>query len=402
MSLVALAFIVIFGLATAISAFVMTRSANRMVENSAPVIIAVQDVQASLAEANSAATAEFLSGAQQDPRQRRLYEQAINRASSQIEETARLIGDDEQAHDRLKSLTTNLTRYSGFVEASRLANQQGLDSAGDTLGQALSLANGQMSRELSFVSTLASTQLNNDTEPMLAAFGVSLIAMVIALLALLILQFLMMRKTRRLLNLPLLGATLLVLGTFVWLAGAVWNNDIEYDAATSGGANAIGSISQIQSTAYEFNTRQSLSLIAGTPFTQDDQDDLAAALEEGERALFATVQRGADSNREFAAAVEMVTRWERYRTQSAEVARLVDAGDLEGARSVAQGPAATAFVGFNTAVESVLLDNRDQFTAGIGQARTSYDWLQYGMIALPLLAAFLALWGFQIRINEYR
>ncbi len=403
-SLIALAFIVLFGVISSIGAFIMTNSANRIVDNSAPVLIAVQDVQASLAEANSAATAAFLSGAQEDPQQRRLYEQAINRASSQIEETARLIGDDEGAHDSLKSLTTNLTRYSGLVEASRLANREGLDQAGDLLSEALSLTTNEMRSELDVVSAAARTQLGDDFDAPVVFFGLSLMALLVALAVLVILQIIMMRKTRRLLNLPLLAATILVIAAFGWMLVGVFNNDVEYSAATEGGSDQIELISQIQSTAYDFNTAQSLSLISGERFDQFDQDLAAERLEvNADRlSLFSAVQNGADSNREQAAANEMIVRWQRYRTESALVAELVDAGDDEAARQIAQGPAATAFVGFNTAVESVLLDNREQFTAGVDQARKSYDWLQYGMVVLPLLAALAALWGFQVRINEYR
>ena len=60
-----------------------------------PVLVATQQLVASLAEADAAASAAFLSGQNEDPEQRRLYEQALARAGQQVEEIAALAGDDD-------------------------------------------------------------------------------------------------------------------------------------------------------------------------------------------------------------------------------------------------------------------------------------------------------------------
>ena len=50
----------------------------------------------------------------------------------------------------------------------------------------------------------------------------------------------------------------------------------------------------------------------------------------------------------------------------------------------------------------MLSDNRSQFADGLANADDRLRLLVPGMILLPLLAALLALWGWQLRITEYR
>src|SRR5438874_5563116 len=81
-------------LAATASASQMRSSTRRARANSGPVLVAAQQLVSSIAEADAAATAAFLSGRDEDPEQRRLYEQALARSSEQIEDIASLAGVD--------------------------------------------------------------------------------------------------------------------------------------------------------------------------------------------------------------------------------------------------------------------------------------------------------------------
>src|SRR5438270_2099390 len=61
------------------------RSATRhAADTSGPVLVDTQRLLASVAEADAAATAAYLSGRDEDPEQRRLYEEALGRATQQV------------------------------------------------------------------------------------------------------------------------------------------------------------------------------------------------------------------------------------------------------------------------------------------------------------------------------
>ena len=65
-------------------------------------------------------TAAFLSGRDEDPEQRRLYEQALARAEQQMEQIAARVGDDQAVHDLLQRVSVRVSTYAGLVEAARV------------------------------------------------------------------------------------------------------------------------------------------------------------------------------------------------------------------------------------------------------------------------------------------
>ena len=77
----------------------LTDATDRARNNTGPVLLATQDVFASIAEADAASSAVFLSGTDEDREQRRLYEVALERSTAQLEEVSRLVGDDDTECD---------------------------------------------------------------------------------------------------------------------------------------------------------------------------------------------------------------------------------------------------------------------------------------------------------------
>ena len=80
----------------------LVRSTDEIADNTGPVLIETQGLVASIAEADAANTAVFLSGENEDRQQRRLYETALDRAPRQIEEISARLGDDEPSHTALQ------------------------------------------------------------------------------------------------------------------------------------------------------------------------------------------------------------------------------------------------------------------------------------------------------------
>src|SRR6188508_1080040 len=105
---------------------------DRVRDRTGPVLVATQQLYSSLAEADAAATAVQLSGADENREQRRFYEQALERSTQQIERVATLIGDDPAAHQTLQSIAAELTRYAGVVETARAQNKAGTAGANAT------------------------------------------------------------------------------------------------------------------------------------------------------------------------------------------------------------------------------------------------------------------------------
>ncbi len=412
---IALTLVAIAVVATAAAAS-LRAGTDRIRNNSGPVLVATQQLVASLAEADAAASAAFLSGRQEDPEQRRLYEEALARASQQLEDVSSLIGDDRASHQSLKSLSTQVTRYAGLVEAARALNRVGDAAASTYLVDALNLLGSAVANEAAQLTRATQQRFTRDEDRRDSGVVVAVALGVVALLILLAGQRVVTRLSRRLLNPPLVLATLaLAVGTG-WLATANLRSGNDLSEARDKGFESIALTARIQTTGFRAKADQTVNVITGDPARRVSAERAAADLA-SQPVTDETVQQArlgeispsgglltaaaarADSPRERAAAAEMLVRWQRY---ADTVADLTSTSDATQRRAIAVGPSSAAFNGFNFSVESVLGDNRTQFLGGLEDASRRLGGLTAVTLLLPLAAAAAALAGFQLRINEYR
>lgn len=415
-SLMILVGVILSAVSGFLAARALTASSDRAETSTAPVLVATQDVFASIAEADAASAAVFLSGADEDREQRRLYEDALVRSTAQLEEVSRLVGDDDEAHDAIKSIAADLTTYAGLVESARVANQNGLPGASTTLLEAIDTVQRGIVPQVESLTSRAQLRLDEDVDDGGTEVLIAVVIMAVTLVLLLAGQNQLQRRTRRLLNPPLVLATLLLVVAGAWLLSSWLRQQDDLDVARTGGYDSIALTADIQTSAFRYKTLESLALLgAGDEAEQvalatdlsaiDIDADTVAAARDGRAAgdgLLLQANRAADSTREQAATSELLVRWDRYLRTSQDIGLALDADERDEAVALAIGAGNSDFNGFNTAVESVLSDNRSQFLDGIAAARDRLDWLQLIMIVLPALAALTTLWGYQIRINEYR
>ena len=390
-------------------------SSDRAFNNTAPVLVATQDVFASIAEADAASAAVFLSGSDEDREQRRLYEDALARASEQLEEVSRLVGDDDLAHASIKSIGADLTRYAGLIERARVANQNDLPGASASLLSAIEIVQDGIVGEVDTLTTRAQADLDDDVDGGKTPTIIALLWAAATVVLLLAGQDYIRRQTNRLLNPGLVLATVLIIVSGIWLATAWWSQQSELSDAREGGYNSIELTGEVQTTAFRYKTLESLALLeAADPAEQEHLatrlsaipiDDAVIADARLGRAsgdgLLLLTNRTADSTREQAATSELLVRWDRYLTTSQDIQLALDNGEVEAAIQLAIGPGNSDFNGFNTAVESVLSDNRSQFIDSVSAARSVLEWLRFAMVTIAALAAVLTLIGFRTRINEY-
>lgn len=364
------------------------------------VLIATQQVSASFAEADAAAVSVHLAGADGNREQRRLFEQATDRATSSLERVARLVGDDEPSHTALQNIAANTTEYAGLIEAARLSSIEDLSGADAVLGTASSLNRNQISPDVDTIARRAAARFDDQTSS--GWYAVAIIVLAVALAVLIGAQVVLNRQFRRLVNIPLALATVIVL----LLAGAslrgYTTQQRAFDDADTEAFDAIQLSEQIQQTAYRHRALGTSAVLDGSPV--GELVDLEAAMGDGTGSfgLLAEARRVASSDRERATVDEILARWERYLDESIRSQQALAGDDIDGAQSIIQGSANSAFNGFNTTVEAALLDNREQFLAQLDTASDSLQWLREMILAGSLVAALCAWWGFAQRIGEYR
>ena len=366
-------------------------------DNTGPVLISTQGLRASLAEADASNTAVFLSGENEDREQLRLYEAALSRAPQQIEDISAGVGDDEVSHDSLKAIASQLTEYARLTERARVRNLAGEPALAD-LEAALELVNGDngMLQQANSLTARTQTTLGDDIDAGMIEWLVALVALVVALVALLIAQRNMKKRTNRLINPPLVAATLCVFALGVWLALAEVGRVADLQAARDDASDAIALTAELQTSAFDYKSRESQAII---------NDDFALMPTDADRAsideLLGRLVRVSDTAGEAAAAQSLEIRWDRYVDESVEVGMSLSRNDVDAAREIAITEGNSDFNGFNTTVENVLLANRDQFESAVASADNRVNWLLLGSIFLPVLAIIFTLVGYQVRINEY-
>jgi hypothetical protein len=370
---------------------------NEVATSTGEVLIATQQVSASFAEADAAAVSVHLAGADGNREQRRLFEQALDRATSSLERVARLVGDDERSHDGLQDIAANTTEYAGLIEAARLASIEDLAAADSTLRVASELNRNEISPEVQSIANRASERFDDQTSS--AWYAVAIILFAVSLAALIGAQFMISRRFRRLINVPLVLATVAGLVLIVLSSRGFATQQQAFDDAESEAFDAIQISEQIQQSAYRHRAIGTSSVLDGKATTELAQFESEMS---GESGLLAQARVASSSSRELAGANEIVARWDRYVIESTRSQDALRRGDVEGAEAITQGSANAAFNGFNTTVEAALLDNREQFLGQLKIASDALQWLRGLILAGSLLAAVLAWWGFAQRIGEYR
>jgi len=396
------------------------RSATQRAEStSGPMLVATQQLVASLAEADAAASAAFLSGQNEDPEQRRLYEQALARSGQQVEEIAALAGDDETIRPVLARISFQVTRYAGLIEAARATNRipSAAADANGYLVSAVRLADQVVKGDVQTLTDAAQASLRRDQDRRPSGFLVALLVLVVLLVVLGVGQAMLVRVSRRILNLPLVVATVLSVLALAWLGVAGQRSGTAIDDARRDGYDSIVITARLGSAGFGAKAAETLAVITGDANQRAAADadaqsvaqsavtpDVADAIRRGEArgapgGLIGEAAEAADSPRERAAVAQVALRWQQYLDT---VGALRGAGSPTATRAIAVGPANSTFNGFNFSVQAVLGQNRDQFLAGLGSAADHTTSVPTGVLLLLVGALGAMFWGFQVRINDYR
>lgn len=384
--------------ALATAATVITRnSAQAIRSNTAPSLIAVQGLSASVAEANASAAAVFLStttGAE-DRSRRVQYLSALERSAEQAEEVASLVGDDPPSHDALQAVAVALTTYSGEIEASRTASGLGATDADDTFRSALDLTRGDLAAAVATVTERNQNRFDSEAETGLLATIGALVLGVISLVVLIWFQLGITKRSNRIINVGLATATILVAATVVIIGNGGVTRSLALSNAESGGYDAIAATSALQASANELQSQLSLRLLGDST---GEIDVLVADLD----TTVAAIGTNADSTREEAAAAELATRWARYRAAVESIAGAANGADSGRAITEFQDSGLSSFNGLNLSIESVLSDNRTQFSDGVDAAADAVNLLPLFSLVLPLLAVIALVFGVQARLRDYQ
>ncbi len=412
------------GLLTSLVVADQVGSTRRIAEEAQPAILSARQIQTSLAEANAAAAAGLLVGGVDDPLQRATYDESLLTATEALEEATRLVGeppavgsadgavvesDDagESAAVPSASLSSNVVAYGGLIETARANNRQGFPVGAAYLTAASDLLESEVYPQTDRIANDAAGRYvssYNRQRGLALVLGVMAIALVVVVVLMLVyVQFQLRRRFNRILNVPLVAATVLAAGLAVWTTSAMAGQLSHVTTARDDSYAGTRLYLDLRGTGFGAKADQARFLIArgaGERFNDDFEQRAAiiADLRE-DLELHATES---DTQRAVDLAGNAFDSWNDYEALHQQIVDADRAGDRAGAVELARVDAEASFDRFDQATAAALAANDERFAAEMTSAEQAMRWLRFGSLLAGVAIAGLAAYGIQLRIDEYR
>lgn len=286
-------------------------------------LVTVHEAYTALAEAGSQATNLFLLGGLEDPQARQHYLDQVDRGGRALSR-ASSAATDLETRTELLEIHVQLARYTGLVEAARANNRQGFPIGVAYLKQSSTLLDSEI------LSSLGSLRVHERTAVRASlqrgGSGMFLLTGGTCLVLLGLVQLWLVRVSRRILNPPLLGATVVGVVVLVTAGTLLGSATRQADEARANGFVHVLALADARVGAFDAKSNESLALIArgnGEQYRQDLSNELGAAFRDTVHAgprgeeLFASLQnwarahdriQAADSAGRWEAAVDLATR----------------------------------------------------------------------------------------------
>jgi CHASE3 domain sensor protein len=411
-------------------------AAQTIGRDSEPSVLAARQIGLSLANMHASAANALLVGPGSDAASWTTYDQERQTVADTLVDAAQNItytGEKEQ----IRALGENFVRYQDLISTARANQSSNPAAAMSTFTQADDLLHNQLfpaANELARINNDALTQsyqAHRTTGVTMAILtAIAGLAVVGALLAT---QRFLSRRTRRLLNLPLVGATALTVLLTWQVSSTLLAANEHLRSAKQDAYDSIYALTSARAVSYDGNADESLWLLAHddpryeTSFmakARQLSDPLltSALVQASQQALdrhqpvpfngyLANELNNITFTGEREAALAAATYWANYVGLDSQIRALERSGDHAGAVALdigtAQGQSDWAFNNFDQQMGQLVDINQKQFNASIQQIFTDLGGAtSIGVDTLvPVLSVCIVVlvwFGLQPRIGEYR
>jgi hypothetical protein len=359
-------------------------------------LVRIQAIRTNLVKADANATNAFLVGGLEPPAVRDAYTDGITTTARTLAEASGAQSDDAAALERVNRV---LTEYTGLIEAARANNRQGFPIGAAYLRQASRVLRDDALPTLATLVQVEQHRVDDSTSAADTARDVLVVLLVLALLALVVPQVYLSRKTRRTFNRPLLAATAVVLvAGLVGLGVVLWSKG-QTDDARDGPYRQTVALATARIGGFDAKSAEALTLIArgsGAPFEERFKQAAGEATAAIQRDL-RDAPAGSDEAATASAFAKYVKEHEQLRT-------LDDGGqhDQAVAAATGQGAANVAFDAFERASGRALASQAADLSDDLDTAAAPLVPVAWLLLLAGIAAAVLAARGVSERLREYR
>ncbi|GHH41807.1 hypothetical protein GCM10017774_37010 [Lentzea cavernae] len=384
--------VVVLVVASLASGWLTTWSVNRqeraledLATRSEPLAHAAQEVYRALQDADATAASAFLSGGLEPSQLRERYEADIAQAQAALSVAT------ASSPDLTATLAAQLPVYTGLIETARTNNRQGFPVGAAYLREASGLMRTQLlpaAQELYQAETDRVARAQDEASFPWGSVGVAL-ALVIALV---LTQRYLTRKTNRLLNVGLLVATGAAGLSLLWVTtvSVLVMNDVADSRAAS---DEVDVLAQARIATLTARGEETLTLVARGA-GQTYEKNFVEVSQRLEGLLDQAVKL--DDTEAAAEAMRQFRQWQQVHQRIREAD---DAGQYNDAVALIGNP---YFDSLDQALVRGISEARQDFSDEVAVARVSLSGTAVGVLVLAVIGAAGAAMGLWQRLKEYR
>jgi hypothetical protein len=418
--------------ACVVGANVHRRALETIGTQAAPSIIAAQKIRSALASMDASAANDLLASNQAESEAaRREYEQSRMDAAQALLYAARSITYGGGGRDPLEKIQMQLGSYEALIQRARDLHDQKDPRAVDVYAQAASLVDNDLLPAGDELDRANFLRLD-ETYARQGAYSIGsrvfvLLSGIGLLGALLWLQSFITNRTRRILNLPLIAATLVTLAFTLWGLTVFGTEERELKTAKQDAFTSIRALWKARAAAYSAAGDESRFLLHSSKLpgaTDDFQRNVNSLILLPAGAAMEDVARdGLNENSgatghladeihnitfpgEREPAVEMTAKFAQYLATDREIRRLETASKHADAVALRlgtqQGQAKYGFAQFDDALGRTLAVSQRAFDAAVDTGFSALSHLEAKAAAAAVLIVLLVFAGLAPRIAEYR
>ena len=304
-----------------------------------------------------------------------------------------------------RRITQELPVYAGQVESARTNNRLDHPLGAAYLRRASdSMRNSMLPAATSIYEEAARRLYDAYDEGTSTRHRVTVLAVGGTVLVLLVAaQVLVALRTRRVLNLGLVGATVIVAALGAWALLALDAQEQALSRSQREGSDQLIVLSTARILALRSLSDENLHLIErGTDPAHREDFELVTAHVGGTDGLLDDATELAERTGSTAAIERIRGLWDDYLAVNDRVRQLDDAGTYLPAVAVAVTDEAGAAARLDAALDAEIDAARDRLDAGAAAAGGHVRWLTVSVLAAIALAAVLVVVGIWVRMKEYR
>lgn len=368
-------------------------------------VAALQLYQA-LSQADATAASSYLTGGTPSEEMNDTYREAMRDATVALATAA---GEVKTPADTslVAELNARLPVYTGLVESARTFNRLGEPVGATYQKQASTLMREDMLPSAHDLQENALGQLSESREHAEAFPWAAAILTAAALATLVWAQLWLSRKTNRVFNLGLVGATVLLIGFAGWLAMASLASASHTTRSHEDGAGPLELLAQAEITAQQARAEESLLLIS-----RGEDGDASKRYDEhiteliGDGKLLDRLDAQFGGDPELSTSIDTARQAaETWSNGHGEVVELAQEGSYAEAVALAVGEEelslSISFDALNDALTEATHTSADRFAEATNDAQRSLSGAAAGLAALALGALICAAVGIQMRVAEY-